>query len=271
LRPPYYRGCWHGVSRRFLWRYRHPKGITSPGPSSPLTAVYTPKSFLPHAASLRQPFGHCAIFPTAASRRSLGRISVPMWGAILSDPLGVIGLVSRYLTNYLIPREPLPARCPKAPFLPKPSAPGVHAVLARVSPGYPPHKGRSLTCYAPVRHSTTPEGMAPFDLHVLSAPPAFVLSQDQTLQKENSIVLQRTSYACSEFTLLPLFEPARRDASRPIRDAPQTSLLPIPQPELSTPLHLPCRPHGPASNDTPAVRPASSAKTNQTALQLTPQ
>ena len=22
LRPPYYRGCWHGVSRRFLWRYR---------------------------------------------------------------------------------------------------------------------------------------------------------------------------------------------------------------------------------------------------------
>ncbi len=22
LRPPSYRGCWHGVSRRFLWRYR---------------------------------------------------------------------------------------------------------------------------------------------------------------------------------------------------------------------------------------------------------
>jgi len=22
LRPPYYRGCWHGVSRRFLVRYR---------------------------------------------------------------------------------------------------------------------------------------------------------------------------------------------------------------------------------------------------------
>ena len=21
--PPYYRGCWHGVSRCFLWRYRH--------------------------------------------------------------------------------------------------------------------------------------------------------------------------------------------------------------------------------------------------------
>ncbi|SUZ57739.1 uncharacterized protein METZ01_LOCUS10593, partial [marine metagenome] len=46
--------------------------------SSPLTVVYTPKGFLPHAASLRQTFVHCAIFPTAASRRSLGRISVPM-------------------------------------------------------------------------------------------------------------------------------------------------------------------------------------------------
>ncbi len=23
LHPPYYRGCWHGVSRCFLWRYRH--------------------------------------------------------------------------------------------------------------------------------------------------------------------------------------------------------------------------------------------------------
>ena len=75
------------------------EGIPSLKPSSPLTAVYTPKGFIPHAASLRQPFGHCARFPTAASRRSLGRISVPMWGAILSDPLRVIALVSRYLTN----------------------------------------------------------------------------------------------------------------------------------------------------------------------------
>ncbi len=75
--------------------------------SSPLTVVYTPKGFLPHAASLRQSFDHCAIFPTAASRRSLGRISVPMWRIVLSDPLRVIALVSRYLTNKLIRRDPL--------------------------------------------------------------------------------------------------------------------------------------------------------------------
>jgi hypothetical protein len=45
-----------------------------------------------------------------------------MWGAILSDPLGVIGLVSRYLTNYLIRREPLLAHCLAAAFLIPPSA-----------------------------------------------------------------------------------------------------------------------------------------------------
>lgn len=36
--------------------------------------------------------------------------------------------------------------------------------------------------YSPVRHSSAPEGLLPFDLHVLSIPPAFNLSHDQTLQ-----------------------------------------------------------------------------------------
>ena len=35
--------------------------------------VYDPKAFILHAASLRQAFAHCAIFPAAASRRSSGR------------------------------------------------------------------------------------------------------------------------------------------------------------------------------------------------------
>ena len=72
---------------------------TEVGNSSRAKEVYTPKSVIPHAASLRQPLGHCARFPTAASRRSLGRISVPMWLAILSDQLPVVALVSRYLAN----------------------------------------------------------------------------------------------------------------------------------------------------------------------------
>ncbi len=85
-----------------------PDPLLRAGYSSPLTVVYNPKAVIPHAASLRQPFGHCAIFPTAASRRSLGRISVPMWLIILSDQLPVVALVSRYLTNKLIGASPSP-------------------------------------------------------------------------------------------------------------------------------------------------------------------
>ena len=72
-----------------------------------LTKVYNPKTFFPHAASLGQAFAHCPIFPTAASRRSLDRFSVPMWPFNLSVRLLIVDLVSRYLTNYLIRREPI--------------------------------------------------------------------------------------------------------------------------------------------------------------------
>ena len=81
-----------------------------PGISSPLTGVYTPKGFIPHAVSLGQAFAHCPIFPAAASRRSLGRISVPVWPDTLSGRLPVVGLVGRYPTNYLIGRGPIPRR-----------------------------------------------------------------------------------------------------------------------------------------------------------------
>ena len=67
-------------------------------------AVYNPKAFFPHAELLRQAFAHCARFPTAASRRSLGRVSVPVWLIILSDQLPIGALVSRYLTNKLMGR-----------------------------------------------------------------------------------------------------------------------------------------------------------------------
>ncbi len=67
--------------------------------SSLLTGFYNPKAFFTHAALLRQGFPHCAIFPTAASRRSLGRVSVPVWLIILSDPLTIAALVGHYPTN----------------------------------------------------------------------------------------------------------------------------------------------------------------------------
>ena len=57
-----------------------------------------------------------------------------------------------------------------------------YAVLAVISNCYSPGMGRLFTRYSPVRHSPIPEGIGSFDLHVLSMPPAFILSQNQTLK-----------------------------------------------------------------------------------------
>ena len=74
---------------------------------SRLKEVYNPKAFFTHAAWLDQGCPHCPIFLTAASRRSLDRVSVPVWLIILSDQLPVLALVSHYLTNKLMGRGPV--------------------------------------------------------------------------------------------------------------------------------------------------------------------
>src|SRR5204863_9140786 len=104
-----YRGCWHVVSRGLFAGYRL-TGVSLP--SSPAKGLYIPKDFITHAASLRQGFPHCAIFLIAASRRSRGRVSVPVWLVILSDQLPVVALVGRYPTSKLIGREAIPERNP---------------------------------------------------------------------------------------------------------------------------------------------------------------
>ena len=127
--------------------------------SSLIKEVYSPEAFIPHAALLRQAFAHCGKFPTAASRRSLGRVSVPVWLIILSDQLRIVALVSHYLTNKLIRRRLLQQhevrRSPAFPL-------GAYAVLARISPGYPPLLGRFLRVTHPSatrRHQGHPEGI----------------------------------------------------------------------------------------------------------------
>ena len=69
-----------------------------------------------HAAWLDQAFAHCAKFPTAAPRRGLGRISIPVWLIILSDQLPIIALVGHYPTNKLIGRRPI-LKCEPKPAL----------------------------------------------------------------------------------------------------------------------------------------------------------
>ena len=67
----------------------------------------THRAVIPHAAWLDQISIHCPIFLTAASRRSLDRVSVPMWGTFLSEPLAIVGTVGRYPAVYLMAREPI--------------------------------------------------------------------------------------------------------------------------------------------------------------------
>jgi hypothetical protein len=106
--------------------------------------LYNPKAFFTHAAWLHQGCPHCAIFPTAASRRSLDRVSVPVWLIFLSEQLEIVALVSLYPTNKLISLRPLFAREPKPPLVRR-----RYAVLAIVSNSYPPHKGMFLSITHP--------------------------------------------------------------------------------------------------------------------------
>ncbi len=69
-----------------------------------MTELYDPKAFITHAVLLRQGFPHCAKFLTAASRRSLDRVPVPVWLIILSDQLTIVALVGHYPTNKLMVR-----------------------------------------------------------------------------------------------------------------------------------------------------------------------
>ena len=157
-----------------------------PSLSSHKTKVYNPKTFFPHAALLGQAFAHCPIFPTAASRRSLDRISVPMWPFNLSVRLLIVDLVSRYLTNYLIRCEPIFQRI--APLMLRSCDQNISCGISKGFPLLSPSErqvAHTLLTRPPLSlQIVTPKGsnkQTPFDLHVLGTPPAFVLSQDQTL------------------------------------------------------------------------------------------
>ena len=84
--------------------------------------------------------------------------------------------------------------------------PPAYAVLSVISHCYSPLIGRLLTCYSPVRHGVQlvdkSSSLLPFDLHVLCTPPAFILSQDQTL---NFCLIFFFSFKPSGLSLLFLF------------------------------------------------------------------
>ncbi len=109
-----------------------------------------------------------------------------MWLTILSDQLPIVALVSHYLTNKLIGGGPLPERhIPKdAPFAPRTE---ILSAVCGISPDFSklfPTGGQvtyALLTRSPLSLYAPKGSQAPFDLHALGTPPAFILSQDQTL------------------------------------------------------------------------------------------
>src|SRR5262249_19267770 len=69
----------------------------------------------------------------------------------------VVALVGHHPTNPLIGREPILSR---NPFHHSRCRPWSYPVLIPVSRSYPGAKGRLLTCYSPVRRSSTPKGLS---------------------------------------------------------------------------------------------------------------
>lgn len=73
----------------FFWGTIKQKGYYPNCTYSLRTGVYNPKAFVLHAASHVHTFVHWQWFSTAASRRSLGSVSVPVWPVTLSGRLPV--------------------------------------------------------------------------------------------------------------------------------------------------------------------------------------
>ncbi len=121
---------------------------------SRMTGVYNSKAFILHAASLCHASAHCKRSSTAASRRSLGSVSVPVWLTILSDQLPVcLGKPLPHQQADGTQAHPLATGSEESPPLVVPSCDRTpHPVLAPLSQSYPKLKGKLPTCSSPFRH-----------------------------------------------------------------------------------------------------------------------
>ncbi len=112
--PPYYRGCWHGVSRGFLRGLGQKRMILALDPILPPNRSLQPEGLHPPRGVAAPDFRPLCKILDCSLRRSLGSVSVPVCGNTLSGPVRVLALVSRYLTNKLIRPRPLSER--QVPF-----------------------------------------------------------------------------------------------------------------------------------------------------------
>ena len=108
---------------------------------------------------------------------------MPVWGAVLSDPLPIVGTVVRCTAVYLMGRMPIPDRTESFPI---PAMQlgflwGINPPFGGLSP-CPGQVAYALRTRAPVAGGRIAAAPLPLDLHVLGLSLAFILSQDQTLR-----------------------------------------------------------------------------------------
>ena len=168
--PTYYRGCWHVVCRGFLVRYRlfHlpvQQSFTSRGISSLTRRRWVRVSSIAQYSPLLPPVGVWTVLSSNVAVQPLS----PATRLRLGEPL-----------PHLLADRTRAAPKPDCSFyLP------AYGVLADVSICCPP----VWDTFSRVTHPSATRiiiqqafKLFPFDLHVLGTPPAFILSQDQTLR-----------------------------------------------------------------------------------------
>ena len=172
MHPPYYRGCWHGVSRCLFLKYRQNFFLEKRGLQTKI--LHPSRGIAPSGFRPLRKIPHCCLPEESGPCLSPSVADHPLRPAI-----------------HLRLGRPLPHQLPNGPrahpsvinLSQLPPRELTYPVLAPLSRRYPRLKGRLLTCYSPVRRfNKRPKSPFSLDLHVLSTPPTFVLSQDQTRQ-----------------------------------------------------------------------------------------
>lgn len=148
-----------------------------------------------------------------------------MWPVTLSGRLPVNALVGHHPANKLIGRDPIP--CRKKHFPP-------HHAVGRSIRYYHPFPGaipvhragwsRITHPFATLTPAARPPGI-PFDLHVLSTPPAFILSQNRTLHKKHHGDIQQMTLQI-HFKRNQTDHPIRKDGHTKTPDTNQGPLGP---------------------------------------------
>ena len=105
-----------------------------------------------------------------------------MWLVVLSDQLPIVDLVGYYPANYLMGRRPISQR-PFGPLIRKECSLRISSGISSGFPELSPF-AREVVYVILTRSPVYSRYCYLFlpDLHVLGTPPAFVLSQDQTLR-----------------------------------------------------------------------------------------